>query len=284
MDDMNRLEQEQDTVTQNQQSDDLKAPEPLDNNEKTDEEKLLAAGYLPKPTDLNVSKPMSHKILRAELKDVAVPVPRDYYTGNMNGDNKVKIYESRGHDLFGDGTQALVDIIKAYLPDAAIDKLPAKYLDNSESNSIEIESKEHKNTNYGAILKHKIARDYNITLKDMSLTSENEIEVQKLLTGNDLTLVEPWSIEGGIIGANDECLLLFDDCDQLSGQPGGLLAIYKSNFFTSAPISECYYDPHTYTVHYQSESESQMKCRIINEKQYPFLPSDCEVAQEMIVT
>lgn len=45
----------------------------------------------------------------------------------MYGDGMVKIYDSRGHDLFSDRTAALADIIKQCLPEAA-KRLPAKYL------------------------------------------------------------------------------------------------------------------------------------------------------------
>jgi len=255
------------------------------------EQQLLQAGYLPKPDSLRMPEPLSHQKLRSDLKDLAVPVPRDYYGGDMHGEGKVEVYDSRGYDLFGDPTKALADIIKHCLPGAA-DRLPAKYLvsnsksdhdpelegDNSEYN--ELVPKEMINTNYGAIMKHPLARELKLEPDDMALTAKNEIEVEKLLTGNELTMVKPWSIGFGVLGANEDCVLLIDEPDRLSGQPGQLLAVFREDFFTDMPKAEQHYNPHTYTVQYDPEKSE--KCQILVQQDLPFAPDECEMATEMI--
>lgn len=295
MEDMKKLEQQQveaneerAIIVKQQEQQEQEEPE---SSEFTDEQ-LLSAGYLPKPKGLRMPAPMSHHQLRGDLAQHVVPVPRDYYKGNMHGDGKVKIYDSRGYDLFGDATTALVDIIKAALPEAT-DRLPAKYLDDTsraglpqlegkedESRYNELVPKELVNSNYGAIMRHPLARELELKPEDMALSKNNEVEIEKLLTGNELTMVKPWSIPCGVLGANENCVLLIDSPDQLTGQPGQLLAIFREGFFTDMPNEEVHYKAHTYTVQYDPGND--VKCQVIVQQELPFSPNECEMAEEMI--
>lgn len=264
------------------------------------EEQLLKAGYLPKPAGLKPLESIDTETLKGDLIDVALPVPKNYYKGNMYGENKIPIYDSNGFDLFASETAYLSEIIKRFLPAEAVKMLPAHMktgLDDNitdetdeKGNSIlnaNANSKDQHNdittvkNNYTAIMKHPLAQKYNLQQKDMAITPENELEVRKFLSGIENTTVKPFSIKAGVLGVNDDCILMIGPPDPLHGQPGHLMAIFRDDMFNrfSSDKPEPQYDTHTFTVHYQPNVEI---VHLVADKQ-GIDPRSCEMADEMII-
>lgn len=217
----------------------------------------LKAGYLLKPESLRIPRPIARFELHPDLVR-HVEVPRDYYKGDMFG-GKVYIYDSCGDDLFKEQSRALA-IINKWLPEAN-DLIHGGNLDDDGNYLPQLEGRELEeyqkmvsgdmiNTNYGAIMRYSLARELKFKPNDMALTKENELEVKKLLTGNELTIIKPWSIPCGVLGANNDSILLIDEPNILTGQPGRLIAFIRTGVMYKPDTYDIHYDPHTYDIHY----------------------------------
>jgi hypothetical protein len=72
------------------------------------EEQKITAGYLPKPTCVSMSPPISIGQLRGDLKTIAIPIPKDFLLGDMHKEGKVAIYDSNGHNLLDHSYETIV--------------------------------------------------------------------------------------------------------------------------------------------------------------------------------
>lgn len=172
------------------------------------EERKLAAGYRPMPTNFKSPNSISTRSLRDELNNRAVSIPADYFKGDMFGQNGVSIMASSASDQ----SREIISVSDRLL------SLP-------------------------------LAKKYEITLKDIAINAGNEDQVAIFLSQDSsktfgLVTVKPWSIPAGIIGGNDDMLILVGSPNAITGQPGQLLAIFKDNNDritnnTSVPV----YDP-----------------------------------------
>ncbi len=234
------------------------------------EAQRLAAGYLPKPSCIQMTPALSIKDLRGDLAAVAVPIPKDYLLGDMHGENKIPVYDENCNNLLDASYEsnkrvaALEGAIRALVGAEMCEKLglpPAQTkiacLEDASASSAhipstnthtdagrEIVSEQPKNIQQ--ILSMPLSKQYNVECKDIVVCPENQYEIAKYILGNSTTMVKPFSIPAGIISCTEDCLVAIDK-PTLHGQPGQLLAIFRKGYFDRAASS--HYDPHTYDVY-----------------------------------
>ena len=151
-----------------------------ESNEIT-KEQLAAAGYREKPVGMkNPNVGLDTDLLRSDLINVMVPLPKENLKGDMFGQGKVKIFAGKGLNLLDDEATQRLSMLEHRFEEK--DKSTNDVNVNVNADS---EEKGELSTIENYILSLPIAKKYNIEPKDIALTAENQKDVSTVLRNDD---------------------------------------------------------------------------------------------------
>src|SRR3989338_8751675 len=213
-------------------------------------EQRRAAGYCDIPAGAQLPAPISLATLRGNMANQAVPLPKDFLSGDMFGEGAIQIFGSDGTNLLDSAS------------DRRLALLEQKLTKSTDADADGMSTGKEIVTINDRILSIPLARELGIKAEDIAISAANEGEITKVLQnkGQGLTLVKPFSIPAGIIGGNDKVLVAFDRPDFRTGQPGQLLGIFRKDTFRSVPHEEVVYNPNVeFDVNTQTITNDTLK-------------------------